>query len=71
MLAESRTRDGRTASLNSWPEGRRRVACLNCNRPFWSLGKAHRLCTSCRSLSAVEPADLVTVGHMPGHRQAA
>lgn len=71
MLVGSGMREGRTASVNGWPEGRRRVACLNCNRPFWSLGKAHRLCTACRGLSAVEHADLVTSGHASGHRQAA
>jgi hypothetical protein len=35
-------------SINTWPEGVRRVLCLNCDRTFESDSKAQRLCRVCR-----------------------
>jgi hypothetical protein len=34
--------------INTWPEGVRRVVCLNCDKIFESESKAHRLCRACR-----------------------
>jgi hypothetical protein len=34
--------------INTWPEGVRRVLCLNCDKTFESESKAHRLCRVCR-----------------------
>jgi hypothetical protein len=35
-------------SINRWPEGIRRLLCLNCSRIFPSESKMERLCKSCR-----------------------
>jgi hypothetical protein len=35
-------------SVNSWPEGVRRLLCLNCGRTFPSESKMQRLCKGCR-----------------------
>ena len=40
-------RDGGRSS-NAWPEGVRRVPCLNCGRTFESDSKVQRLCRACR-----------------------
>jgi hypothetical protein len=40
-------RDG-LRSINTWPEGVRRMLCLNCDRTFESDSKAQRLCRACR-----------------------
>ena len=34
--------------INTWPEGVRRLLCLNCDRTFESESKAQRLCRVCR-----------------------
>ena len=33
---------------NRWPEGIRRLLCLNCSRGFPSESKMQRLCKACR-----------------------
>jgi hypothetical protein len=38
----------RARSTNTWPEGVRRMVCLNCDRTFESESKAQRLCRVCR-----------------------
>jgi hypothetical protein len=35
-------------SINRWPEGIRRLLCLNCSRVFPSESKMERLCRACR-----------------------
>ena len=37
-----------SAPSNTWPEGVRRVLCLNCDRTFESESKAQRLRSDCR-----------------------
>jgi hypothetical protein len=62
----------RIVSINDWPGGPRRVACLRCDRRFVSRGKGHRLCGACRGTAAEEhDFRLTDPGHTPLYRQAA
>jgi hypothetical protein len=38
---------GRKTSLNAWPEGSRRLACLRCDGKFTSMHKGNRMCPPC------------------------
>jgi len=40
--------DETPTSVNDWPEGRRELLCLACDRRFESISKVQRLCDACR-----------------------